>query len=214
MAKEKAQAQKQEKGKQEAARPEAKAEKIKRWKGKDWFSILAPKGFKELHLAEIPALEAKSVIGRNIEIGVSELMDNPSKYHMKLRFKVTDVDGSVAHTRFNGFFVVQEAIARMARKKASKLESVEDVSTADGWGLHIKVVSTLNRKSYTQIQKKIRAEIVSTLRETVSKSSLEDLITSIVNGILQKNIKKAGSKIYPIRFTEVAKIEVLKVPAA
>ena len=43
------------------------------------------------------------------------------------------------------------------------------------------------------------------------KATLDDFVNKIVNGSIQKNIKKIGSKIYPIRFFEFEKIEVKKV---
>ena len=89
MAKE--QAQEEKKPVEKKNQTEEKAQLIKKWKGKDWYSILAPKFFGESFLAESPATDPKSLMGRVVPIIASDLTGDKTKNYMKLFFKVSDV---------------------------------------------------------------------------------------------------------------------------
>jgi len=184
----------------------------KKWKGKDWFSVIAPKMFGEVRLADTPAMDPDSLMGRNLEMSVSDLMGQPGKYYMKIFFKVTEVDSRNAYTRFNGYSVAREHLSRMVRKRNQKVESVDYFSTKDGWKIQVTSIAMLNRNTESEVQKKVRRAIVSRLEETAKKSGVDDILKKIIEGSLQKEMKKIGSKIYPVRFFEVAKIEVVKAP--
>jgi len=189
----------------------AKERAVKKWKGKDWFTVIAPKMFDEKELGEIPATDPQHVMGRNIEASLAELSGNPSKYRVKLRFKVHSVDGNRALTRFNGLNLVKEQVFRVVRKRTSKVEIVHGFETKDKWLLHFKVFAVLNRSTDTEIQKKVRSKAVDFLKNFASKATVDDVVKTVCDGLVQKNIKKFGSSIYPIRFCEVIKIDVKKV---
>jgi len=184
----------------------------KKWKGKDWFVILAPKIFNEMQLAETPTTDPAMLVGRNVEIAVSDLLGQPGKYYMKVFFKITDVDSRNAYTRFNGYSTTREYLYRVVRKRLQKVESVNVFDTRDGWKLQITSIAVLNRNSDSEIQKKVRHIMVSHISEVAKKSAIDDILKKVIEGSLQKEIRKLGNKIYPIRFCEIAKIEVMKAP--
>jgi small subunit ribosomal protein S3Ae len=169
--------------------------------------------FGETHIADTPAMDPKSVAGRAIEVGVPEVTGNDSKYYMKLRFKIDNVSDRNAHTSFAGLFSLRDYIARMTRKRSSKIRVISNIKTKDNWSLRMSVVAILLNKTDVNVQKKVREHIVNFLNTNSSKSDIETLIKSAVNGFIQKNIKTSSSKLYPVRFTEIEKIEVLKAPA-
>ena len=184
----------------------------KKWKGKDWYAILAPKMFNEYQMAETPTTDPANLVGRNIEIGVSDLLGQPQKYYMKIFFKITDVDSRNAYTRFNGYATTREYLYRVVRKRNEKVESTDTMDTRDGWKLQITSVAILNRNTEAEVSKKVRNIMVAHIKETASKAGSEMLIKKILEGSLQKEIRKLGSKVYPVRFCEVSKIEVVKAP--
>jgi small subunit ribosomal protein S3Ae len=169
--------------------------------------------FNEVRLAETPTTDPATLVGRNLEIGVSELMSQPAKYYMKVFFKITDVDSRNAYTRFNGYATTREYLYRVVRKRNQKVESVDTFLTRDGWKLQITSIAILNRNTNDAVQKKVRVAMVKHIEESAKKSGTDDLVKRIIEGSLQKEIRKIGSKIYPVRFCEIAKIEVAKAPA-
>ncbi|MCX6814608.1 MAG: hypothetical protein NTY20_03100 [Candidatus Aenigmarchaeota archaeon] len=168
--------------------------------------------FNEMHLAETPTTDPATLVGRNVEIGVSELLGQPAKYYMKLFFKITDVDSRNAYTRFNGYSTTREHLYRVVRKHAQKVEDINVFETKDGWKLQITSIAILNRNTDSNIQKKVRQIMVNHIADTAKKSGVDDIVKRVLEGSFQRDIRKLGSKIYPVRFCEIAKIEVIKAP--
>lgn len=190
-----------------AAKP--KEQVVKKWKGKEWFTVHAPGFLGGREIGEIPATDPKSVVGRNLDVALSTLLGNPSKYFMKYRFKIDQVEGNQATTTFHGFHLIKEQVFRVTRKRTSKVELVRDLTTTDGWKLHFKLFVVMNRSSNTELQRKVRNKAGDLLTDFVTKASLADVLKTSGDGLIQKNIKKFTSKIYPIRFCEIVKIEVV-----
>ncbi len=183
---------------------------IKKWKGKDWFNIIAPENFAGIFLAQTPTTDPKNIMGRNIEVSVSEITGDRHRDNMKMKFMVERIDGKNAHTRFNGFESVREHVMRMIRKRNMKVQIIFDSTTKDGWLLKITALSILNGKTTADIQRKARKMMVDMINETTGEVTINELIRKIINTQLQMQIKKTVSKIYPVRFFEIEKIRVLK----
>ncbi len=180
----------------------------KTWKGKEWIPVLAPSLFKHTIIGETAATDPATIIGRTVETDGSELTGSPAKDRYKLFFKITSLDGKTAHTTFHALYVGREWLARFVRKRTQKVECVVDGQTKDGWQLHTKCLLVLN-KSYTQIERKVRARATTLMKETITGTTMDDLLNSILDGAVQKTIRKDCSKIYPVVFTEIAKVEVV-----
>ncbi|MEM7816097.1 MAG: hypothetical protein QXN71_03190 [Candidatus Aenigmatarchaeota archaeon] len=170
--------------------------------------------FGETQLAETPTTDPAMLLGRSVEVSVSELLNQPAKYYMKILFKIIDVDSRNAYTRFNGYLASREYIYRMVRKRSQKVECIDNFDTRDGWKLQITSVAILNRNTESEIQKKMREVVRKHISETLKKSGTDELMKKIIEGSIQKEIRKMGNKIYPVRFFDIAKIEVLKAPEA
>jgi len=170
--------------------------------------------FNEVFLAETPATDPKSVIGRNIEVSVAELLNDQKKYYMKLIFKLTDISGKTVYTRFNGFECTRDHVFRMVRKRTQKTEIIHYVNTKDGWKLQITMYVILNRNTTTTIQTTVRKKTIEIIENFAKNSEINDFVKAIVSGALQAKVKKECSKIYPVRISEVIKVEVIKTPAS
>jgi small subunit ribosomal protein S3Ae len=183
---------------------------IKKWKGKDWFVILAPEMFKHAPLAETPSTDPKTVMGRVVQTNAAELTGNPTKFYMNLKFRVNRIEGGKAFTDFHGYETVREHIFRVVRKRAEKIRTVKDVETTDGWKMQVIALTILNRNTNNEVKRQVRKVVEENIESSAKNASKDEFVKSIIGGVVQKNIKKAGNKIYPIRFSEIEKIEVLK----
>ncbi len=184
---------------------------MKKWKGKDWFSILAPKLFGENFLSETPATDSKYLAGRVIEVPVSTLLGDKTKSHMKLIFKITDVENKKAHTQFAGFFVIREFIARNIRSGLKKLQVVDYAETKDNWKLQITTTSVLNGNCKTTIRNKSRKLISEFFKKQAASVTIDDFIKNVISSNYQRTVRKDCSKLYPVRFAEIDKVEVIAV---
>lgn len=213
--KEDAEVQKKEATLEKEAKPEDTVEEkiqLKKWKGKDWFNILAPRDLGSKLLGQSPATDPKTLVGRTMEFGAAEITGDNSKYYMKLSVRIINVEGRTCLTSFNGFECTRDHLLRMVRKRNQKVETVIDVSTKDGWILRMKPWTILNGKPPTKVETKMRHFVMNFFNDAASKSNMNDMLRKILTTEMQMMLKKSGSKIYPIRFSEVARIKVLKSP--
>lgn len=195
-----------------------KAEKrefqVKKWKGKDWFAVLSPDIFGRNFLYETPTTDPNSLIGRVIEISVPELTGDQTKYYMRVMFKVNKIDGSRVLTEFHGFRCANEYILRMVRKGSQRVDTNLVLNTRDGYRLRVGFMGMLNRNVETTLKGRFRKFVAETLKETAGRITFDDFVKGVIAGVIQKKIKKTGSKIYPVRFSEILKIELMEKPGA
>jgi small subunit ribosomal protein S3Ae len=199
---------------EQEATPEQVDEKIlvKKWKGKDWFNILAPRELGAKVLGQSPATDPKTLMGRTMEVGVPEITGDNSKYYMKLYVKITATEGKTCLTSFNGLECTRDHLLRMVRKRNQKVESIVDVATKDGWILRIKPWAILNGKPPSTVETKVRNLVAKFFNDFASNNNMSDVVRKAMTTEMQMMLKKSGSKIYPIRFSEIARIKVLKSP--
>lgn len=197
-----------------APKEEEKKIVVKRWKGKDWFTIISPKSFGNTFVADTPTTDPKSLVGRNVEVNVGDFFRQPNKYYMKIKFRIDRVEGKEAYTSFNGYSCLNEYISRYVRRGSEKVTLIDYVTTKDNWKIQVYSIAILNRKTDKKVQKAVRKAIQVYLSDKAKASTLEEFMKAVIAGIHQKHIKKTFSKIYPIRFSEISKIEVIKAGVA
>jgi len=166
--------------------------------------------FGEKPLGKVPSTDEKALPGRTVEVSLPEIIPHSQKHFVRLRFKVDRIDGDKAHTKFYGCSIAREQMFRIIRKRTQKVELINEIKTADGWQLQLTTVVVLNRRANTTTGTRVRNEMDAWLREFGSKTSLDELVKSVTAGSAQKTLKRMCSKIYPVRFSEITKIEVLK----
>ena len=161
-------------------------------------------------MADSPATDSKSIPGRVFEIPVSELTKDQSKYYMRLKLKAEKPKEKEVATRFHSFFCVNEYVMRMGRKGLGKVPVFVDVDTKDGWRLQVSLIAILNRRANSEIKSKVRDFASETLQAKAKLLNHDEFVKAAMAGVFQMKVKKGASKIYPVRFTEVIKIETLK----
>ena len=125
----------------------AAGRKVKdKWKAKEWYKIHAPRMFNESEIGETPSADPEFVIGRTVEVTVQDLTGDFSKMHIKLKFKVTSVDGHDAKTAFIGHDLTSDYVRRLTRRRKTKTDHVVDIVTKDGFTYRIKTMSIADRR--------------------------------------------------------------------
>jgi len=181
---------------------------VRKWKGKDWFAIYSPDIFGKKFLSETPTTDPASLVGRVIEVGVPELTGDQNKYYMKVRFRVNGLDEKNANTEFYGVKCAKEHVFRMVRKGSQRVDITPTLDTKDGYKIRVGFIGVLNRNVETSLMRRFRHFALGHLEESASRMTLDDFVKNVLAGVIQRKIKKLGSKIYPVRFAEVLKIEL------
>jgi len=184
--------------------------KIKdKWKAKEWYKVHAPRMFNEMEIGETPSAEPEYLIGRTAEVTVHDLTGDFSKMHIKLRFKINDIDGHVAKTSFIGHDLTSDYVRRLTRRKKTKTDHVVDVITTDGFTIRVKPMSIAEKRIQTAQEEAIRQILGETLVKMGTEMKLSDIVKSIVSGEMAKDLAKACRCVIPVKRIEVRKSEVL-----
>jgi len=179
-------------------------------KGKQWFTIIAPKYFGEIEIGKTISSTAESLIGKNIDISAVELTNDVNKYYLKLKLKINSVDGDRAFTQFYGSECLQDYISRMVLHRIRRIDSIQDLTTKDNVKIRVKGLTIIPKKAKSSVAIKIRAFVSDFIKNQVEESTLEEFLYKMLSNELKTKILKEGRRIYPIRNFEVRKTEIIQ----
>ncbi|MBS3055476.1 MAG: 30S ribosomal protein S3ae [Candidatus Aenigmarchaeota archaeon] len=182
----------------------------KKAKAKEWYSIIAPKMFDEREIGKTMVSDPDNLVGRKVNLSMLELTNDFSKYYMKISFQIDKVDEKKAYTTFTGTEVMRDYISRLILRRVRRIDNVENVTTKDGSKVIVKTVAVAPRRIKSSIQKVIRVEIKSMIKDEVEKLSLEEFVQDILSDILKNKILRHIRRIYPVRAFEIRKVEAVK----
>ena len=180
-----------------------------KWKAKEWYKVHAPRMFNEAEIGETPSADPEYVLGRTAEVTVQDLTGDFSKMHIKLKFKVTSVDGYDAKTSFIGHDLTSDYVRRLTRRRKTKTDHVVDVVTKDGFTYRIKTMSIAERRIQSSQEDGMRRIIAETLVAIGQEKTLSEIVKDIVSGDLAKDLARACRVVIPIKRIEIRKSEVL-----
>ena len=88
----------------------------KKLKGKEWYTLIAPKFFEHKTLGQTPVGDPESINNRVVTVSLVNLINDPSKYYFKFKFKVLEVKEQKAFTQFWGLECLRDYISRIRSK--------------------------------------------------------------------------------------------------
>jgi small subunit ribosomal protein S3Ae len=195
------------------ARSRTAARKVKdKWKAKSWYNILAPASFNNITIADTLAENPNILMNRVTEVSLQDLTNDFRKSHIKLFFKVNNVEESNAHTQFIGHTLTSDYLRRMIRRKRSKIDGVYDVKTRDGANIRVKPFATTDKRIQNSQKRIVRETMKKTLSEKAKTMTMSELLKTIIDGKIGSDIYKNCKKLYPVKRVEIFKTEVLKSP--
>jgi small subunit ribosomal protein S3Ae len=176
-------------------------------KKKEWYNVYAPKIFDEKLIAEIPASEEKSILGRKINIRLDELTGDFSQVHTYVNFKVNKVDGKNAYTEIVGIETLRTYISTLVRKRRSLIEDLTKI-TVNGKNIIIKYVIFFDTKVSSSAETAARKTANEELEKISKNTNFDKLINDIINKEIQKSLLLKLKKIAPTKRFEIRKIEI------
>jgi small subunit ribosomal protein S3Ae len=180
------------------------AKTLTSWKSKKLYTILAPENFDNKELGETLASDPKKLIGRTVDISLSELIEDRGKYHLKLVFRVADVKSDKAYTKFKRFFIPTGYLRSKVRKGMSKLDYISDLDFK-GEGGRVKIM-ILTRHKISAEQKTTLRKIVDRVLQSHKSRKLDHLVQLTLFGKLGTEIYKKCKLVLPITRVEVYEI--------
>ncbi|MBN2203287.1 MAG: 30S ribosomal protein S3ae [Candidatus Aenigmarchaeota archaeon] len=177
-------------------------------KGKDWYEITAPKFFGDFIIGETLALEQEQLSGRVIETSLTDITGDPNKYYLKFYFKIDDVKDKKATTKFVGHDCTKDFLSRIVSRRKTRIDTNDVIKLQDNT-IRVKSIAISNRRVSHPVEIKVRRIVREMIIQEVEKLKTEEFIREVIDGKLQMKIKKSVSKVYPLRFFEFRKTEVM-----
>jgi small subunit ribosomal protein S3Ae len=194
------------------ASTKAASRKVKdRWKAKEWYKIYAPRMFNQAQLGETPSADATKLIGRTAEATVHDINGDFSKMHVKLKFRVQDVNGFDAHTVFVGQDLTSDYIRRLTRRKRTKTDHVIDVRTKDGYLIRVKPMSITEKRIQSSQETALRTMMDGEMRRMGEEKTISEIVKAIIDGEMARRLGTVCKVIVPIKRVEIRKTEVLEM---
>ncbi len=180
-----------------------------KWKEKTWYTIVAPSFLGEKEIALSPAADAALMIGRKVEVPVSDFTGNFRKSSTMVIFKVKECVGKRCTTEFIGHKVSDDTIRRMVRRRKERIDIIMPSKTKDGYRLVIKIVLVSDSKLTANKRSEVRSKIIGFINEKCSSMALPELAQYIIGDNVYNDIVDTLKDVYPIKKIEIRKSEVL-----
>lgn len=167
-------------------------------KKKKWFTIVAPKEFNGMNLGLTPAWQAADVKGRTIWVNLMQITNDPRKQNINLQFKMKEAMEDKVDTETITYEISNAYIKRVVRAGKDKVEDSFVCTTKDNVKVRLKpLIITANntKKSVLMSLRKATREFVD---KAVTETSFPDLISAVINGQVQKDLRMSLKKIYPL----------------
>ncbi len=184
---------------------------IKKVKSKTWYEVHAPEIFnKENVVGHTLSSDPEKLLGRTLEIKLSQLVGDRGKSNQKLKLKIIEVKGADAYTEIVKYDLSRIYLARLIRRRTSKVEVITDLKTKDGKMARIKALAITRGRAAESQRKLIRKKLTEYLENFVKENTFDSLILATISNKIQKEVYKILKKIFPINVVEIRTIELKK----
>ena len=190
-----------------AKKDKKKVSKIK-VKKKTWFKIVAPKIFGNKEIGESYLVDAEKAVGRKMKVNLRDLTGNFKDQNVYIGLQINKSNGSILNTSVTGYHLTTAHVKRAIRKNTNRLDDFFTLKTKGGKNIILKSLVVTFGKTQRSTRSQIRKALGEYFAEEVSKVSLDNFISNLVNHKLQIAAKRKLNKIYPLK--EVS-VRVLKL---
>ena len=193
------------------ARKKQVGRRVEGWKAKKWYRVFVPETFGKVEIGDTISADPANMVGRVMTATLGEVVQDYSKSHIKMRFRINDVAGDAAHTEFIGHEVTRDYLRSMVKRRASRIDTIHPIISKDGKLLRVTVVClTISRADQSQVHA-VRQAISQVLSAKAAESDFEALVKEIVSGDMARDVFKAVKTIYPIRRVEITKSKLEQI---
>lgn len=191
-----------------------KTKLVDKWKMKKWYSVTAPALFEGRELCEIISSDEKNVINRIVKRSLMELgigMSSQLSMFTHLKFRVSDVKGTIASTNLIGHEISPSYLKTFARRGRSLIHEVVDVKTKDNAEVRIKLIAVSDAKVSENTRRNLRKAIFDETKKIAENMKFDELMQELVYGRFSSKLFNRLKQITKMKRVEVRKSEKTEV---
>ncbi|MHA2364492.1 MAG: 30S ribosomal protein S3ae [Candidatus Hodarchaeales archaeon] len=187
---------------------------VDKWALKSLYTIQSPEDIdfgsdKGAIVGETVASDPDLIIGRILEVPLSDLTQKFSLIHIKLLFKVVEVSGTSAKTKFFGHSYAHDFVRSLVKRRRTRIDWIGNVKTKDDKELRLTVTSLTLRRAKTSRKHSIRLETQDIVNKLANEMNFNEFVSYMLRGDMSHELYEANRKIYPLAQVEVQKSKVL-----
>ncbi len=187
--------------------------RVEGWKAKKWYRVHVPESFGKTEIGDTITADPENLMGRVMTATLAEVVQDYSKSHIKMKFRINNVAGESAYTEFVGHEVTRDYLRSLVKRRTSRIDTIIPVITKDGKKLRLTTVClTLSRAEQSQIHA-IRLAIMQQIAARAAENDFETMVKDIMSGDLSRDLFKAVKTIYPVRRVEITKSKLERIAA-
>jgi len=183
-----------------------------KWRGKSWYTVLAPPYFGNVELGTLPANDPDKLVGRVIDSTLYEVTNDFAHQYLKILFRITDVDGKTAHTVFKGHEYSRDYLRSLVRRRTTRVDGLFNVTTKDGHKVRVAVCAFTLSRIKTSQEQVIRTIMRKIMGEKASALTFDQFAQEIVLGKIASDIYNEAKRVAPLRHVGVRKSRLTMQP--
>jgi small subunit ribosomal protein S3Ae len=180
-----------------------------KWRGKSWFTVLAPPYFGNVELGAVPVDAPEKLTGRVIDSTLYDITNDFAHQYLTMHFQITEVDGKTARTMFRGHEYSRDYLRSLVRRRTTKVDGMFTVTTKDGYKLRVSVSAFTLSRIKTSQEQAVRITMKKIIEEKASALTLDQFAQEIVLGKIASDIYNEAKKIAPLRHVGARKSKLL-----
>ncbi len=185
----------------------AETEILKKKKKKNYM-ILA-REFDNIEIGETLASDDSLVLGRTIEVSLSDITNDPKTQNIKIKFKIKEVKEGKGYADLQKYFMIPTYIKRVVKPSKEKLEDSFTLITKDNIKIVIKPILLTKGLTQKSVLSKLRYQTRGFLNEYSKKVDYRQFLQDLINHVLQRDLKDVLKKVYPLSVAEIRLMEKL-----
>jgi small subunit ribosomal protein S3Ae len=191
-----------------AEKPKSKV--VDKWKMKSWYALIAPEVFESRELGQLLSSDEGNLKDRKIKVGLGDMLGSFSQAtaYTVVYFRVKEVKGKSAFTKFIGHELVPGYVRTLARRRRSLMGQVDDVVTKDGAGFRIKSLCISGLKVSESVRADVRKALSASVKQLAASMDSGQLIQELVFGKFGSRAFASVKKMGPIKRVEIRKSEL------
>ncbi len=167
-------------------------------KKKKWIQIFAANEFNNQEIGETYVEESEQALNRIIETNLMMLTKDPKKQNFNVKFKITEVKNNQAYAELIEYGIQVAQLKKITKTGKNKMEDSFQYKTKDDIGIVIKPIMLTKALTYKTTLQLIRKHSREFLTKYTKNNTYSQIMRDIVNNNLQRDIKSAIKKSYPV----------------
>lgn len=198
-----------------AKRSRSRGRAVDKWALKTLYTIHSPEDLdfgastKGMLIGETVASDPDLVIGRILEVPLSDLTQKFSLIYVKLLFKVVSVTGTAVKTKFVGHSYAHDYVRSLVKRRRTRIDWIGNVQTKDGIDIRITATALTLRRAKSSRKHAIRVLTEKMIHKMASEMEFQAFVAHMLRGDMNAELYEACRKIYPLAQVEIQKSKIL-----